>query len=169
MAFSAGDGVGVEVKGLKEFRAELKAIDKKLPRALAKAAKDAAEVVAAQVRTDARSGTGQQSLLAATARAAGSQTSAKIAVGNSSLPFAIAAFMGSRHRSGWYAEDKYGDSSGRQFPPWVGNQWDPGESWDGHASGEPYVIGGSIRTTKAAFVAKYADAIDDIMHDAFPD
>lgn len=50
--------------------------------------------------------------------------------------WAIGEFMGAKKRSGWYSDIRYAASVGRQFRPWVGNQWEPGER-----NGAPYYIG----------------------------
>jgi hypothetical protein len=158
----------VHVRGLRELRAQLKDLEGDFPKRLRLAAKKAAEVVAARGRTDAGTGTPQQQLLAPTIRAAATQMAAKVVVGNNRYPFALAAFLGGRYKTGWYSDERYAESYGAQFPPWVGNQWDPGESWEGHVPGEPYILGGTIRHVKDEVLEVYLDELDEITRDAFP-
>lgn len=47
----------------------------------------------------------------------------------------MAAWFGAKRRTGWYAAAKYQGARGRQFPRWVGNQFDP--NWGG-SRGRPY-------------------------------
>ncbi len=187
----AGDGLRVDIERMDEVLRTLRTVGDDLPKQIRKANKAAAEILVGPTKRLSNLGTGQQDKLATTIRAGATQMAAKIVIGNARMPFAMAAFMGSRVRAGWFANPKY--ASGRessspninvrrvaslggarsetfgQFPPWVGNQWDPGESWDGHATGEPYVLGDALRASKDDFIREYVAAIDVLMDQAFPD
>ncbi len=81
-------------------------------------------------------------------------------------PFALATIWGQKRRSGWYAAQRYGASTGRQFEPWVGNQWDPGET--GSWGSSPYHIGPAIDASIDEVLDIYMDGIDDLTRRAFP-
>jgi hypothetical protein len=161
--------LAVETEGFKEFRQELKAVGGEWPKQLGQANKQAAGIVAKEGETQARRGTNQQAAGASTFRSSSTQTAATVMAGSARAPWMKPALMGSRERTGWYADDRYRESEGRQFPPWVGNGWDPGESWDGHAAGEPYVIGDAIRRKRIEFAKAYEALIDDLARRAFPE
>jgi hypothetical protein len=71
--------------------------------------------------------------------------------------------MGARGRFGWYSNPRYSSSPARQFEPWVGNQWDPGE-----AGGAPYFIGPAINQSVDEIIEIYGDGIEDLARRAFP-
>ena len=95
-------------------------------------------------------------------RAEGTNTAAKITV-NYAHPASIGTFMGAKQRFGWYGAERYAGSSGRQFQPWVGNQWVPGEQ-----SGKPYYIGEPLNEATDEAVEMYADEILKLVRLAFP-
>lgn len=149
--------VRVSIRGMKEFRRELKRLDRKLGKELRKVWLRAAELVAE--RADA----------AAPARAKGvikpraTQRAARIEI-TPKRGDELAVFLGQRRRSGWYRRARYRASTGRQFKPWVGNQWDPGET-----GGQPYHIGAAINAAVDDVVDVIGDGIDDLARRAFPD
>lgn len=154
----------VTIRGLKEFRDALRQVDKSWGKAMGQANKKAADIMADAMRGDARAGTRQQAAAAPTFRAVADQLKAKVRAGGASAPFAGGAFMGARERFGWYAAKKFDGSRGRQFPAWVGNGWDPGDSLEaGHAPGEPYVIGRSINRKREAFMSAYGDIVSRVL------
>jgi hypothetical protein len=69
-------------------------------------------------------------------------------------PDAIARFFGAKRRTGWYAASRFRGSMARQFDPWVGNQWDPGET-----GGRPYWIGDAVNDT----VPEAIEILDEIV------
>jgi hypothetical protein len=166
-AFAKG-GLAIDVGDLEALRHDLAEVSKDLPRQIRLANKKAAEIMAQTTAAKAHQGTGQQAKLAPTIRAGATQMAGKVVIGSARLPFAMAAFMGSRSRTGWFADNRFSDYGPIQFPPWVGNQWDPGESWDGHASGEPYILGDAIRSSKDQFLEEYTRLIDEVLDRAFP-
>lgn len=75
-------------------------------------------------------------------------------------PDAIARFFGAKRRTGWYAKGRYRHSPARQFDPWVGNQWDPGET-----GGRPYYIGDAVNDV----VPEAIDILDRVVLGALLD
>lgn len=73
----------------------------------------------------------------------------------------LAVFLGQTRRSGWYRRGRYRDSKGKQFRPWVGNQWDPGEQ-----GGKPYFIGDAINDSVDEAVDILGDGVEDLARKA---
>lgn len=69
----------------------------------------------------------------------------------------LGVFLGMTRRSGWYRRGRYARSKGKQFRPWVGNQWDPGEQ-----GGKPYFIGDAINESVDEVVDILGDGIEDL-------
>lgn len=79
-----------------------------------------------------------------------SQTKAVVRTQNSArVPFAIGAFFGARR----YA----------QFPEWIGNQWDAGDSVDGRY-GVPFAIAREL----PEILDIYGDGLEELAAKAFP-
>lgn len=140
----------VQVRGLREFQAGLRAADPKLARAITKANKEIAEKVAARARAEAQQAGGVQAKASPAIKAAAEQRAAKIAiVKGSRFPFADGAF--------------YGALAYPQFDPWVGNSWTPGD-----AAGGPYAINPAIAASLPEIEDFYLDAFEDAVARAFP-
>jgi hypothetical protein len=142
----------VEIRGLKEFRAELKAVEAQWPKELRKANKTAAEVAAARARQNVSGLRPVQRKVAGSIRAAATQQQAKIRVGGSGFPalLAMGALLGSL---------RY-----RQFPGWVGNDWDVGVAGTG-----PYGVNDAIAESLPEFIETYDRMLVDLTARAFPD
>ena len=141
----------VEVRGLREFQAELRSAHPKLARALAKANREIAEVVAARARTEAQQAGGVQAKAAPAIRGAAEQRAAKIAiVKGTRFKFADGAF--------------YGALAYPQFDPWVGSSWTAGDASEG-----PYAINPAIAASIDDIEDFYLDAFEDAVARAFPD
>lgn len=69
----------------------------------------------------------------------------------------LGVFLGQTRRSGWYRRGRYHDSKGKQFRPWVGNQWDPGDQ-----GGKPYFIGDAINDSIDEVIDILGDGVEDI-------
>lgn len=141
---------GVEVRGLRDFQRQLRAID--MARDLRKTNKDAAELVVEAARRKARS---LGSVHAETARlngirAAAEQRRAKVILGSARTPFAFGAEFGAKQYP--------------QFPPWRGNQ-----HTDPDGSNVGYMIYPTIRETREEFLELYGDALEELAAKAFPD
>jgi hypothetical protein len=147
----------VEIKGLKDFRRELRKLDDRslrngltpIYRKIAKLVRGRAEGAAPG---DVKSAIGHKA----------NQRGAFITIG-SSPPRARGVFFGAKARFGWYAAGRFRSSSARQFEPWVGNQWDPGES-----GGSPYFIGPAINHSVDEIIETMGEGIEDLARKAFP-
>lgn len=149
----------VQVRGLREFQAELRAADPKLARSLRAANREIADKVAGavQAKARARGGVAQHAADAVVGR--GEQRAAKIAI-NKGTRFKMAdgAFFGAKQY--------------RQFPAWVGNAnenaWPVGANDEGPGRG-PYAINPGIYESIPAIEAFYLDGFEDAVKGAFPD
>lgn len=136
----------IEVVGLKEFTRELRRAGKEFPKELAKAHQEVAGFVVERVRPVNR----QQRKALPGIKAARQQRGAVVVAANTRRnPFTIGSFFGAREFP--------------QFPPWIGNQWDPGDSVDGRY-GIPFAIHRDI--DRIADI--YGERIADIARRAFP-
>lgn len=160
MALTAGQkrsGVRVEVEGLRDLQADLDRFAKKnkdLKRVYAKAS--------SYLRDQARSAAPGK--VAGSIRRLPSSEAAAINIVRNP-PRSLGVFMGAKRRFGWYAKKQFAESKGRQFPNWVGNQWEPGMS-----NGKPYHIGDAINRSVPIIMEMFADEIERIAGaTAFPE
>lgn len=80
----------------------------------------------------------------------GTQRQSVLSIKNTAAaPFALAAYMGTKKQTGWYARARYNNSTGKQFPEWVGNNWD---LLNGVG---PYVIADQIQTDRQELLDMY--------------
>lgn len=75
-------------------------------------------------------------------------------------PDAVGRVMGANRRFGWYEKSQFMESAGKQFEPWVGNQWAPGAN-----AGKPYYIGDAINEAVDEIIELFGE---DIMRKATP-
>jgi hypothetical protein len=149
--------VAVEVDGLKDFRRELRRLDdKQLRNGMTAIHRDIATMVRGRAVSAAP---------ADVKRSIGHRANQKGAfiTTRPRPPRALGVFWGMRRRSGWYSASRYRRSRGRQFEPWVGNQWDPGER-----GGQPYFIGDAINDSVDEVIEKMAEGMEDLARRAFP-
>lgn len=147
----------VTIKGLKDFRRELRKLDDKglrngltdIYRKVAKFVRERAEGAAPG---DVRKAIGHKA----------NRRGAFVTV-RPKPDYALGVFLGAKGRFGWYSAGRYRDSTARQFEPWVGNQWDPGET-----GGAPYFIGPAINRSVDEIVEMMGDGIEDLARRAFP-
>jgi hypothetical protein len=151
----------VEIKGLRDFRRELKAVSTDLPRELRRLQKDIADDVANDAQGIAASMGGVQAKAAGDIR--GYARADQASVGFPSGGIAGAAFWGTLRHTGWYAAARYANSP-PQHPEWVGNSWEPGERGQG-----PYAINDALADMLPDLDDRYLDMIEDLAHAAFPD
>lgn len=152
----------VEIKGLQDFRRDLRALDRKLPNEVRKLHRKVSDHVADKARRGAAAGDAQSRKAVGAIKARATQRAAYI----ETVPkpaFALGVFWGMKRRTGWYANPRYEGSNARQFQPWVGNQWDPGD-----AGGKPYFIGEAINQSIDEVQDIYLEGIDDLAKHAFP-
>ena len=155
----------VKVRGLAEFRRELKAIDSDLPKQLAKANREISTHVTQKARGNARAAGGVWALAAGAITGRATASAASVGVARTSrAPMALPAFWGAKARTGWFANPlKYGEY-GTQHPAWVGNTWEAATR-----TGGPYVINYTLLEELDEVVELYGDAIDVLSSAAFPD
>lgn len=146
----------VRVKGLKPLARRLKAIDKSYGKELRKAMLLVSDLMATASVTAAD----RRAKKAIKGRA--TQKSAFVRVSSGRRGDSLAVVMGQKQRSGWYGFRRYRPSTGRQFRPWAGNQWDPGDS-----TAMPYEIGPAINETVPEAVDILGDALQDLIDRAF--
>lgn len=153
----------VQVTGLKELRAALKALGPEWPRKLAQANKRVAELLVppskrgvSSVHVMAKSGNPSgkvQAKLAPTIRSVQSQVAAELKVGkgpNGNYDFTFGALLGSNKRAS------------SQFPVHLGNRWNVGDA------GGPYGLGEAIHDEMPAVRDAYQTEIFELMQQAFP-
>ena len=149
----------VQVRGLREFQAELRAADPKLARSLRVANREIAEKVADRVRAKATSRGGVAKHAAPAIVGRGEQRAAKIAIAKGTrFKMADGAFFGALQY--------------RQFPAWVGNQyldaWPVGANDEGPGRG-PYAINPAIYESIPEIEDFYLNAFEAAAARAFPD
>jgi hypothetical protein len=131
----------VQVQGLKEFQAALRAID--LGRELSKAHRKVATRIADKARARALSAGSTLAITAPSIRPSGSQGQAAINLGGPRYPWALGAEFGGRRRP-----------TTQQFKPWLGH--------------EGYALFPTIRQSREETIEDYLKALDEIFHPAFP-
>jgi hypothetical protein len=146
----------VTIVGLREFRSELRRMNRELGREMRQVHLKVAALVAGRAKSAA------PGELAGAITPRATQKAAFIGV-RPKPPYALGVFMGARGRFGWYSNPRYRGSAGRQFEPWVGNQWDPGDG-----GGAPYYIGPAINRSVDDVIELYGDEIDQLARRAFP-
>jgi hypothetical protein len=151
----------LDIKGLKDFRRELKSASAAFPKEMRKAQKGMADDVATRAQGIA-SGMGGEAAKAA-GQIKGYATQTQASVGFPSGGVAGAAFWGTLRRTGWYAAARYAGST-RQHPRWIGNSWEPGVAGQG-----PRAINDALADYLPNMEARYLDMIDDLTRRAFPD
>lgn len=135
----------VQVKGLKEFQRELKALGGDFPKSLGKLHKQAAEVTAAVARAKAQARGSVQAKAAPDIKTAAAQRTAKLVIDASRHGYAIGAFTGSRRF--------------KQFPAWEGPEIEQGKG---------VAVGPAIVETEQAFMDVYAEGLEKLAARAFP-
>lgn len=149
----------VEVRGLREFQAELRTAHPKLARALVQANREIAEKVAENIQAKARARGGVTAKAAPAVVGRGEQRVAKIAINKGTrYKFADGAFFGAVQFP--------------QFEPWVGNQyfntWPVGINDEGPGRGA-YAINPGIYESIPEIEDFYLNAFEDAVAAAFPD
>lgn len=143
---------GVELKGLREFRRDLKAVGAEWPRELRKVNRQVADDAAEWARGGAHQSGGVARKAAYSIVGASTQRSAKVRWGGRGYEFADGAFMGAKR---W-----------PQFKPWIGVDWKPLEGGEGPGRG-PYGINPALSDRREDIEDAYLDALDDLAGRAF--
>lgn len=142
---------GIDIYGARELRAAMRRMGVEGQR---EALKEAHMAVADLVYDKSqRRGEPQQTNMADGMIPSGTTTKAQIRLKSTAgNPYLLAAFMGAKRRTGWFAKARYGDSPKRQFPEWVGNNWNL------EAGIGPYVIADVVRD-------EFDNILDTYMHE----
>lgn len=133
----------VRIIGLQEFRAELKAVEAKLPTELGRAAKKAADIVAKDTVASFSSRGGVAPKVAPSVRTFTQQGGGGVRIGGDQFPYA----MGS----------EFGSVRFKQFP-----------AWRGSGAGAGYSLWPSIRMDIGQVEEEFRRALDDLVAKAFP-
>lgn len=149
--------IKVNVRGLRDFTRDLKQLEGDLHKELKAVNRKVADLMADRARSASPAGV-QKAI-----RARGTQRGAFVDITNRP-PRALGVFLGMKQRSGWYSHPRYRNSAGRQFKPWVGNAWDPGET-----GGEPYFVGPAINRSIENVLDLFGDEIEKLAARTFPD
>lgn len=136
----------IRVEGLREFQAELRKLDQKLPRELRVAGNEAADIVVRDAQSRARGRGGVAAKTAPSIKASSQQRGARVSLGGARFPFAMGAEFGGRGRP-----------TTQQFAPWSGSD-----------SGAGYFFFPAIRGSRDEFMDVYETALDRLMRAAFP-
>lgn len=148
----------VEVRGLKEFRADLAKLSNssRWNKDLAKSQRQLGTKVAGWARSSAAGMGGPYSHFSGAIRGAGGVTGAKVGI----APQANATFWGAKKHTGWYGASQY-QGGPAQHPEWVG------AGWEVAGPGGPYAINSTIGNRMDWILDEYGNAIDRITADAF--
>lgn len=137
----------VHVEGLSDFQRELRRLrDSEIRKEMAAVNQAAAQVIVDAVRPTSR----QQAKVQGGIRAGKTFKAATVTTANTKrFPFAVGSFFGAR---------RY-----RQFQPWIGNQWDPGD----HVAAS-YGVPHAIASHLDEIIDTYGDRIEQLAAKAFP-
>lgn len=153
------DQGGIQVKGLPEFRAELKKAEGSWEKELDKAHRKIAKMAAEGAQGIAIGMGGIWGRAASGIKGKGGPKGASIGSGGG---IGNVAFWGAKRHTGWYAKPQYNASAGRQHPPWVGTSWETGA-----ASGGPYAINRAIFFDLPLIERAYWQMVDEVTRGAF--
>lgn len=152
---------GAAVVGLKDFRADLKAMDPEWPKELRKVHKKIADTGARYARAVAAGMGGVQAKAAGRISGRATQSQARVSTGGG---IGNVAFWGAKKHTGWFAQSQYAESKAQQHPEWIGNTWDVAEFGQG-----PYAINPALAAHLPELLDDYLKMIDDLSRRAFPD
>lgn len=155
----------MEVRGLDDFRRELRQAGGDHAKALTKANRRVGREVAGKAKSNARLAGGVWAKAAPAISGRGNRDGASVGVANTNrAPMARPAFWGAKARTGWFANPvKYAGYSS-QHPEWVGNRWEAASRTEG-----PYVINYTVLEEVPEILDVYGDEIEDLYRKAFPD
>jgi hypothetical protein len=158
----AGGPRAVEVKGLKDFRRELKELENGMEKELRVFHKSLGDELADKARSIASGMGGVRAKTAGAIKGYATQLQASVGFApGGRYPAASVAFWGAKRHTGWYAHI---NSSVPQHPKWVGNSWEPGV----HGQG-PYAINDAVADAAHDLADRYGRFVDDLTARAFPD
>lgn len=141
-----------DVKSLRSDIKDLGPDGKKWDRALGKANKELANVIAQEGQNRALAMGGVQARAASQIKGSQSAKGIRLRISNAGHPEALAAFWGGKQRTGWNA-----GNDAPNLPDWVGNAWKVGQSGEG-----PYAINDAVRVKRDEVMASWAKAINKL-------
>lgn len=145
-----------EVKQLRQEIRRLKPDQPEFAARFAEANQQLGDIIASDAQ--GRASTAQQSAEASAIKASKSQRGIQLRItSGSGTPFAIAAFFGMDRHTGWYARERYADSAGKQFLPWVGSDWEPG------GGGGPYAINPAIASHLDEVMEQWGQVVEQLL------
>lgn len=152
-------GQALEVRGLKEFRKELRQLadGKTWTKMLGQEQRDLAKVAAGWAKSDAAGLGGPFRRFAGAIAGRGGATGARISI----KPEANATFWGAKKRTG--ARNIVRGDGRPQHPEWVGASWDVAVAGQG-----PYAINSALASHLDDIERMYGDGIDRVVKAAFP-
>lgn len=154
----------IRLRGFREFSRELKRVDKKFGKELRQAHLKISKLVVGRTHKAMTSsfGPGRGGVAKARRGVRPKATQSYAAVNTvNNPPWTLGVIWGMRQRSGWFAAPRYADAENRQFEPWVGNQWDPGEH-----GGKPYYLGDAVNDSIDEAIDIFGEAIEDLARKA---
>lgn len=159
----------VTVQGLRDFRAALKAAGDQLPKELRLGLVDVAKIAERVTIAEAHRMGGIQAKAAGAIKGRATQREARLQINKSNskrnpTAFANIAFWGAKKRTGWYAFEKYGESTTRQHPPWVGNTWELMNPTEG-----PYALNAALARYSDDLMAALTATLERLLAQAFPE
>lgn len=135
----------VQVRGLDDFRKELRSLGGTFPKELGRLHKQAAEVTASVARAKALAMGSVQAKAAPDIKTAAAQRTAKLVIDATRHPYAIGAFTGSRRF--------------KQFPTYEGPEIEQGKG---------VAVGPAIVQTEDEMLQVYGDGLERLAARAFP-
>lgn len=157
-------GAVFRFEGLAEMRRDLRDVEPDAPKKLKKAYGKIASHAQSRSRRNATLAGGAYAAAKTSIRGSSSADGAAVGLNRRSHhAFAAGTFFGALSRSGWYAQAKYAESEGRQFPEWVGQHWRAGVTGEG-----PYVINYTVDEERPEIIEMFGDAMEELFSKAFP-
>lgn len=150
--------VAVQIDGLKQLQADLRALDKKLPAQLRKVNLSVAQMIATKAQARASGLGGVHAKTASAIKATAEQRSASITIkATAAAPMVLGAEFGAGHDVP--RERKTGTYRGfNALPPWKGN-----------GPGAGYSLYPTIEESDSAIAQAYSDAIGALLNTVFHD
>lgn len=150
--------VTVRVEGARELRAAFRDIEGPAgAKRLKEAHLEVSVMAAADATAAATGGTKLQQKMAGAIRPRATATVAGIALSRTgAFQASGVAFYGSQKRSGWFAQSKYNQYTGKDqgFPPWVGNTWKAATAGQG-----PHLINDAMAAHVDAYGERFRTAV----------
>lgn len=159
-------GTGIDTNPpLREVAKNLRAAGKEHARRLGQLNKTAGQLIADDAKSKAAGGGGQLANAVPGIKASATQRYVKIVVANTkTAPYAVGAVMGAHHgleRIVFRGGTGYRVAGWNQLPPWVGNQWVPGEA------GGPRAVSPAIRENLETVLEMHGDLLEELWTDVF--